>query len=48
MSFVRNPVVKVNANVANRKCITFDECVMYLEEDSPRLRKTAAQTLPGG
>jgi hypothetical protein len=35
MSFVRNPIIKVNSNAANRKCITFDECALYLEEDSP-------------
>jgi len=34
MSFVRNPVIRVNSNAGNRKCITFDECVLYLEEHS--------------
>jgi hypothetical protein len=34
MSFVRNPVIKVTSNAANKKCKTFDECALYLEEDS--------------
>jgi hypothetical protein len=38
ISFVRNPIIKVNSNAANRKCITFDECALYLEEDPPTKR----------
>jgi hypothetical protein len=34
MSFVRNPVIKVNSNADNRNCITFDECALYLEGDT--------------